>query len=377
MLVACIWAPVGWADERLWMEALVNGRPARLIFDTGTDRVILFREGARRLGLQVTQDAPAPKPDSGEAAVGITEPCDLTFYGTTVRTALNVLEMPDYLHMRADGAVGWGALRGNIICIDANSLTVTFLSEMPREALSWRQFGIRTNSGFLFLKVDAGEPSNGVVLVDTGFSGGVALAPPNWREWKAAHPRQLATLDSYFMPGAGLVITEEMLARELGLGSLSLTDVPVTEANPAQVALGGKRYQASLGLTALKRLDLIVDGEHGVAYLRPTRVPASNYDYNRTGAVFVPPDADSEQLTAHVAVPSPASEAGIRDGDVLLKIDDLDVTKWRTRAGILPLSRFWARPAGTRLDLTLKRKGALYRTTVVLRDFLRGDDKLT
>ena len=377
MLVACIEVSAGRADERLWLEARVNSRPVRLIFDTGADRVILFPEGARRLGLQVTESTPPPRPGSGEAAVGITEPCDLTFAGATVRTGLNVLQMPDYLHMQADGAVGWGALRRNIVRIDASSLAVTFLSEVPNEARSWLKFGIRTNSGFLFLKVHEGGSSNAVVLVDTGFSGGVALAPPNWREWRAAHPRQPATFDSYFMPGAGLVVTEELLARQLELGSLPLTDVPVTEANPAEVALGGEEYQASLGLTALKRLDLIVDGEHGIAYLRSKNTPAADYDYNRMGAVFVPPGADDDQLIAHVAVPSPASEAGIRDGDVLLKIDDLDVTKWRTRPGILPFSRFWSRPAGTRLGLTLQRKGAPYRTTVILRNFLRSNDKLT
>ena len=359
------------------MQARINGQSVRLIFDTGADRVILFPEGARRLGLQVTQSTATPKPGSGEAAVGTSEPCDLTFYGATVRTVLNVLDMPDYLHMRADGAVGWGALRRNIVHIDAISLAVTFLSEVPDEALDWPKFGIRTNSGFLFIKLDPGEQSKRVVLVDTGFSGGVALAPPNWREWKEMHPRQLATLDSYFMPGAGLVVKEEMLARELALGSLSLTDVPVTEANPAEVGLGGHAYQASLGLTALKRLDLIVDGERGIAYIRSRITAASDYDYNRVGAVFVPPGADDDRLTAHVAVPSPASEAGIRDGDVLLKIDDLDVTEWRTHRGILPLSRFWVRPAGTRLALTLQRKGTLYRTTVTLRDFLRSEDKLT
>jgi C-terminal processing protease CtpA/Prc len=82
-------------------------------------------------------------------------------------------------------------------------------------------------------------------------------------------------------------------------------------------------------------------------------------------------------LVAHVLAHTPAFEAGIRDGDVLLKIEDLDVTKWRTLPGILPLARFWTRPPGTRLGLTLKRQSNLYRATLVLREILSADIKPT
>lgn len=377
MVGAFVGAASSQADERLWLDAQINGRPARLIFDTGTDRVILFANGAARLGLRATPPALDSPPGPGEAAAGVTEPCDLALFRTTIRTALDVVMMPASIHLRADGAIGWHPVSKHVVRIDATSLTATFLPELPAEIGTWLQFGIRTNSGYLFLLVPDQHRTNAAVLVDTGFSGGVALAPENWRGWQAAHAHQPTTLDSYFMPGAGLVVKQEMWAPELALGSLSLTDVPVTEANTAEVALGGDGYQASIGLTALKRLDLIVDGEHGVAYLRHRSTPPPAYDYNRIGAVFVPPDLEHDQLTAHVFIPSPASEAGIRDGDVLLKIDSLEVTRWRTTPGILPLSRFWAQPAGTRLDLTLKRRGALYRTSVVLRDILRPPDKMT
>jgi hypothetical protein len=58
----------------------------------------------------------------------------------------------------------------------------------------------------------------------------------------------------------------------------------------------------------------------------------------------------------------------IRDGDVLLKIGVLNVTRWRTDPLILPLSRFWSQPAGTKHRLTLKRGDETYETTVTLED---------
>ena len=86
------------------------------------------------------------------------------------------------------------------------------------------------------------------------------------------------------------------------------------------------------------------------------------------GAVFVPQGDESDLLTAQVLPQSPAYQAGIRNGDVLLKIDDLDVTKWRTDPNVLPLSRFWKRPPGTKLKLSLSRNDKPFKTTVELKD---------
>jgi C-terminal processing protease CtpA/Prc len=78
----------------------------------------------------------------------------------------------------------------------------------------------------------------------------------------------------------------------------------------------------------------------------------------------------SEALEAYVLSGTPASEAGIRDGDALLKIDALDTTKWRTDPTVLPLARFWERSAGTKLTLLLKRDGKELSVTVTLRDLI-------
>ncbi len=280
--------------------------------------------------------------------------------------------MPDYLHvdLEDDGVIGWGCVVSNIIHIDAARHRVTFLDRLPKKVETWARLSLCTNSACLDLELSQGDKTNEILAVDTGDTVGVALHPHKWREWKALYPKQPLTLHAYFMPASGLVVKEEAWANVLFLRPLILTDVPVTEASPTQVTLGSPRFGASLGIAALKRLDFIVDGVRGVAYLRPKTTWPPAYEHNRLGAVFVPANSESDSLVAQVLDGSPAYEAGVRNGDVLLSIGRLDVSHWRTDPKLRPNRAFYERPAGTRLDLTLKRGSETFKKTVILRQIL-------
>jgi C-terminal processing protease CtpA/Prc len=137
------------------------------------------------------------------------------------------------------------------------------------------------------------------------------------------------------------------------------------QANPdSEVNI--ENYEATIGAFALRRVDIIIDGPNDVLYMKPNNLRTTQYAYNRLGAVFVPDDVNSENLYAHVVEGSPAYTVGIRNRDILTSVNGLDVTKWRTDPEILPLSRFWNGPAGTRLELTYKRNGGVNRAIVDL-----------
>src|SRR5579864_115036 len=113
------WGVIARADERIWVDALVNGQPARFIFDTGADRLILFRNGAQRLKLNFTQASSDPSAPPGTVSIGETEPCYVCLWGNVLRAPLGVVEMPSFIDMHADGVLGWRAVRDNILQIDA------------------------------------------------------------------------------------------------------------------------------------------------------------------------------------------------------------------------------------------------------------------
>ncbi len=367
----CLWAPTApAADERILLDATINGKAVRLLFDTGASDLILFRTGAARLGLKISEPPRDLQVPAGAVPAGVSEECEFVLGATRARTSFKVFEPPSFLHLEADGAVGWQPLRYNLIQIDAGLKQAKWLAKAPPETATWLKFRIRSQARVLCLEIPGQEESHGVLSVDTGSSRGVALNPERWGAWTASHTNQPKTLQAGYMPGAGTVVMEERWARELTFGPLVLTEVPVMLANITYQANVSPGFEASLGLAALRRLDLILDGDLGIAYLQPKSGPPPPYDHNRLGAVFAPPKTEDNDLVATVINASPAYEAGIRKGDILLKIGDLDATKWRTDPKVLPLSRFWEGAPGTRLELTLKRGASTFKSTPVLKQIL-------
>ena len=281
-----------------------------------------------------------------------------------------VLDVPAGLLADCDGLVGWGPLRTNFFVFDAVSSNAKMdaAGQSPTPTSAWQQLPLRNDSRMLVLDIPGQPGQPGGVLIDTGASGGVKLSPARWREWRTAHADAPTTMDAYYTPGIGLVVKEEAWAKDLILGPLTLSNVPVQEAAVDVLLISG--YEATLGMAALKRQNVVVDGKNGVAYFSRITLPARPYAHNRLGAVFVPSDMQHEPLEAHVAKGSPAETAGIRNGDVLLKIDALDVTKWRTDPAVMPMAKFWQRPAGTKFTLALKRGDKEFAVAVTLRDIL-------
>jgi hypothetical protein len=82
-------------EERIWVDAKINGKPVRFIFDTGTGvSFILYSKAAQRLGLKFTLPPPNYHREPGQTTVGFTEPCTLDIGPTNFETQFGVVEEP-------------------------------------------------------------------------------------------------------------------------------------------------------------------------------------------------------------------------------------------------------------------------------------------
>lgn len=351
------------SGDRIWVDSEINGVPARLFLDTGSDRSVLTTTAAARLGLRIMPTSEMLVP---EWQVGETDEVSLKVNGQQFRSSFLVLRFPRYTGGDEDGALSLHSLSNTILRIDASSTNVFFLTKLPKEARRWTRFRTSPGSGCLELGIDMPGKFLHIVRIDTGAWDGVALSPAAWRAWRTAHPSAPRTFQTSFTPSDGDCVLEEAWADEVRLGPITLRDVPITQAGPSDWRRWGTNHYATLGMAAISRLDMIVDRAACKAYLRVAQRPPTDYPHNRLGAVFVPTTEHTNKAVALVLPQSPAYEAGVRNGDILLSVGDVPATSWNSRW----LRQFEA-PAGTRLVLRLERDGKEITNTVVLRDLLR------
>lgn len=364
------------ADDYLVFEAKINGQPVVLAFDTGAEGSMLFRRTAERLKLTVVDPPKAMKESlpPGKVKTGYTELCRLSNLnlGIEMDVRFRVFDVPaEAGAYPLDGVIGWPNFKDNILQIDRDSKKIKGLDKLPVDIEKWSKWAIYNDPGFqvLLIKVPDATGQEGVICIDTGAPGGVSLSAGRWKDWCDKNEGHSLTVTAYYSPAVGLKVYEERWADNLSIGDFVISGVPVTQgALVLEQAI--PQLQATVGLFALSRLEVIVDGPGGCFYTRQRKNPQLKYSHNRAAAVFVPKDFASPHLVAHVVDNGPAFQAGIRNGDILLKIDDLDVTKWQTDPKVLPLSRFWERPAGTKMQLSLMRNDKLFSAVIELRDIL-------
>jgi hypothetical protein len=330
-------------ESGFMVEGTVDGQPATFWFDTGAAHLYIYRPSAERLGLRL----PSNRPDRPYWTRGRHR---VELWGVSRRQWLAVTELPEFLTVREDGLVGWHTIRGNIVLFDAANERIAFLPRVPEEARGWIRLRVRGDYGELVL--DAGP---GLILVDTGIWSGVGLPPDRWTDWRAEPQDGRITVIAGFTLHSGLVVREQGWADQLTLGPLELDGVMVEEDNGVGKMILGDSHLATWGMAALRRVRMIVDGSRGVAYILPLHGLAPTPDHNRLGAVFVPDDTEEDGWIAHVAEGSPAFEAGIRDGDVLLRSGDHNYSGWRATPVEVSVSGRPDPPPGTEVELTLRR----------------------
>ncbi len=343
------------ADDRILVNASINGRPVSLAFDTGAGFTVLFRNSADRLRLKTS-------------SMDVTEKCTFKFGEMSQKAVFDVIEAPFFMSMNIDGFIGWTAATNHVFELDVERNVCRISDNVPQDLRGWTKWNLVTNAPVVIFEC-SNDVGSAKIGIDTGFPGGVMLSPQRWQLWRTERAGQPATVENGWTPGEDLVNCEMLRARRIVLGAFILADVPVSEATP-KFDTAFQHSDAIVGLYALRQMKLIIDARNGVLYTCPIAHPSGQYAYNRLGADFMPKDPDKgEDFAAFVIPGSPAYRAGIRNGDLLLKIGKYDLaTLWRHPRHLGGKPGFFQGDAGTKLKLTLKRNNQEYETTVMLHE---------
>lgn len=257
------------AEERIWIDAKVDKTPVKTFLDTGASEFYLFRAAAERLGI----DLPEKSDDTNNWKMyWADERRTLEFATFRKKIRPAIAEPPRYINVDGiDGFIGWRLIQTNIVQFKADELKVTFPPVVSKEAKSWTRLRVQKSkpNGWKRWNILALEtPADEIIIIDTGSSSGVGLPAARWEEWKRANPKKPITLETVAMPSAGLFARERSHADSLTVGPLTLTDVVVAKTEPWSQGIAKHQHAATFGIAALKRMDLIVDGRNGWAYVR-------------------------------------------------------------------------------------------------------------
>ncbi len=276
-LLAWAFFPVAPAryPEVYFQSLTINGRAAQLILDTGSGFTNLGSSGADHLGVKAARAKPGEPPQVMKSGAGVwawSDSLRLSWGNQSCTFPLPIgaesTEMAE-LNRRYgdDGAIGWPAVRDNILVFDPRGRTVRRVEALPAETAGWLKLKVHRHETLL-LDLPGPNGKVGTVLVDTGDHSGVSLPHEQWMEWRAAHPQATVGTEHYTGDYVGSGTNEFAWADEFTLGGLTLTHVHVSES-PAIVGETSMNYAGTLGLDVIERMDLVVDGPGGYAYLKP------------------------------------------------------------------------------------------------------------
>jgi hypothetical protein len=355
-------------NNHIYVAATVNGKgPYTFIVDTG-GHTLLSPRLIKEVGLKTIGEAVTSGAGEGHGTTGFVHFDEIAIGGVRLRDqdgfATDIYDKA-IEGIPVDGMVGFELVRRMVTSIDYGHHSITFTQPDRFEASP--NSGVRIPFVFYDHQPNVAGRIGDLPArfdIDTGSRSALDLTSP----FVAAHQlREHFTRGTLAVTGYGVGGPARSYVVRMGsaaIGSINISNPVVGLSEASSGAFSDPNFDGNIGTALLKRFVVTFDYAKQFIYLKRIQpVPPDVDTFDRSG-MWINAHGDGYEVM-DVAARSAAAQAGLAVGDLITRVDGRGVAE-------AELSDFRQRlrtePAGTRVQLTLRRRSQVLSVTLVLRD---------
>jgi hypothetical protein len=352
-------------NNHIYITGTVNGKgPYTFIVDTG-GHTLISPHLVAEVGLKTVGAAAMSGAGDNTAASGFTRVDEIALGAVRMRDQLGFaaeIYLPAIEGIRVDAMVGFELFRRFAIQIDygRHELTIT-------DPKHFQPAGAGTAIPFVFY--DHMPMVTGLIAdfparfdIDTGSRSEVDITSPSAEAHRVRErfPHGVQAVTGWGIGGPARSYVIRLPSLTLGAVRIDRPVAGLSENKGGSIS--DPNYDGNVGSGLLKRFVVTFDYAHQTMYLKPvTPAPVDAGAFDRSG-MWINAEPQGYVVT-DVTRGGPADEAGIKVGDIITALSGAPV-RFEGLADTRLLLR--SRPAGTRLELDLKRAGASRKATLTL-----------
>jgi hypothetical protein len=358
------------------IKAKVNhSKPLWFMLDSGDPLVMINPAKAKELGLTVTGNLNGEGYGSKSFHYSFVKGINLTFPGLTITNLIGAVSsfgtIQSYIGNKVDGILGYDFLSRFIVKInykkkeldvyDPSHWHTAEKGEMIPIQLQERVPVIKAKIWTKFT-----PPVTGKFLLDTGNIGSILINTP----FASAHNLSASFSHPLLLSGAGAGGKASFLASRISAIQIGkyLIKNPIALINTAEKGLGASpNYDGGIGYQILKKFNLIFDYPDSKVFLEPDADYSKPEQFDASGLGLIAKGRKFNHfMIADVLKGSPAAEAGVKKGDLLIAVNDKSLKNWTLNQVIRTLKQ-----SGKTITLIVKRgKHQLLTFKIKLKELL-------
>lgn len=319
--------PFEYELDKIIVPVTVNGsKPIRCILDTGMVGGVFLMNPAVAEGMkleytpaQVMLQGAGPGTAPAKMATGAS--VDMAGVPFADQRVIVMGEAGPLAWTGWDGAIGASVFGKYVVSIDTDKKVIRLYDPGkfdPKAAGEAVEMTVVNTKPFIKVNVDVDgkKPVPLTAVVDTGSSSEIMLSGDK------GLPEPAASVEGVLGRGVGGEVRGRVgRSAKISIGNFALNSV-VSQFHVGRVPTNS---DALIGMGLLNRFSVTFDYTNGRMYLKAGERHKEPFEFNMTG-MAVSPEADGALRVVDVFDGSPAHEAGIRKGDLILTVDGRQMT---------------------------------------------------